>query len=144
MNTDSKHVYEYNGQWWFGDECEQAHGPFLNSLIANQKFIEYCYGRGAAYDAATLYGAKYGVGEGLTGSSYAIPTKDHNIQTRSLDEIKISVDTFLKFAYDNPTMEFMVTRIGCGLAGYKDEQIGPMFKGAPSNCILPPEWKAFL
>lgn len=98
------------------------------------------HGKGAALDAMKNYGAKYGVGEGLTGLSYAIPTKDENIRTRSLESIKISVDKFIEFAKNNQDLRFFVTRIGCGLAGYSDEQIGPMFVGAPDNCELPKGW----
>jgi hypothetical protein len=80
------------------------------------------------------------VGEGLQGSSYAIPTKDERIRTLPLDEVKKGVDRFLAFARNRPDLTFFVTRIGCGLAGYRDEQIGPMFAGAPANCELPDGW----
>ena len=98
------------------------------------------HGKGAALDAKELWGAQYGVGEGLTGRAYAIPTKDEKLKSRSLWQISESVKKFLKFANEHPEMTFFVTRVGCGLAGYTDKEIGPMFEGAPSNCELPPGW----
>ena len=102
------------------------------------------HGAGAAKYARQHYGAIYGQGIGLQGDSYAIPTKDHNIETLPLSEIKRYVDMFLAFARSNPKLEFQLTRIGCGLAGYKDEQIAPMFVGLPRNVIVPEEWVYYL
>jgi len=98
------------------------------------------HGRGAARTARHKYGAQAGVGEGRTGESYAIPTKDYYLRPRSLDEIRESVERFLDYARDNPKLQFRVTRIGCGLAGYKPEQIAPMFSRAPANCLMP-DWE---
>ena len=98
------------------------------------------HGAGAALDARHIYGAVLGIGEGPTGSAYAIPTKDANLKRRTLFQIGESVKKFKEFASAHPEMTFFVTRIGCGLAGYKDDDIGPMFEGAPSNCELPPGW----
>jgi hypothetical protein len=98
------------------------------------------HGKGAALDAKELWGAEYGVGEGPTGRAYAIPTKDEKLKRRSLFQIGASVKKFIEYAKEHPEMTFFVTRIGCGLAGYKDDDIGPMFHGAPSNCELPPGW----
>jgi hypothetical protein len=53
------------------------------------------------------------------------------------------VQRFLTFAHEHPTYVFHVTRIGCGLAGYNDRDIAPMFAGAPANCVLPDGWRAF-
>lgn len=99
------------------------------------------HGKGAALHARQNYGAVYGQGVGPQGSSYAIPTKDANLKTLSLDAIKIHVDMFLNFAREHQHLDFFVTRIGCGLAGYQDEQIAPMFANAPSNCQLPEGWR---
>ncbi len=98
------------------------------------------HGAGAAAYARMNRGAKYGVGRGLCGQSYAIPTKNRNINTRSLDEIAVDVDVFKRFAADHPDQVFQVTAIGCGLAGYQPESIAPMFADAPENCLMPPEW----
>lgn len=99
------------------------------------------HGAGAAKTALKDYGAIYGQGEGLQGNAYAIPTKDENLNVLSLDKIETYVNNFLDFAKNNPQYIFLVTRIGCGLAGYKDEDIKPMFKNISSNVELPIEWK---
>lgn len=98
------------------------------------------HGAGAALFARRYRGAILGQGVGLQGNSYAIPTKDENIETLPLERIKPYIDEFILFAKKNPEMTFEVTRIGCGLAGYTDTDIGPMFKGAPENCRLPVGW----
>lgn len=98
------------------------------------------HGKGAALTAKQEYQAEYGIGIGRTGNSYAIPTKDNNLKVLSLIEIETYVIQFIKYAEENPDLIFNITRIGCGLAGYKDHQISPMFKNIPSNCILPKEW----
>ena len=99
------------------------------------------HGKGAALTARKDYGAVYGIGEGRTGNAYAIPTKDANLRTLPLADISESVDAFIRYAYANPDLDFLVTRIGCGLAGYEDHQIAPMFADAPDNCRLPDGWR---
>lgn len=108
---------------------------------SNQKGI---HGAGAALEARRSYGAIIGVGEGLTGRSYAIPTKDFNIKTRSLPDINISVEKFISFAKENKDMSFFVTAIGTGLAGYSHSEIAPMFMKSPENCELPVVWKSII
>jgi hypothetical protein len=99
------------------------------------------HGKGAALTALQEFGAIYMQGVGLQGRSYAIPTKGLAMQPLPLDLIHGYVKDFLSFAIDNPKLEFNVTRIGCGLAGYTDAQIAPFFKGAPMNCLLPDGWR---
>lgn len=98
------------------------------------------HGKGAALEAKLKYGAIQGHGNGPQGKSYAIPTKDHQLRPLGLEKIKLCVTSFLEHARKTHWETFFVTRIGCGLAGYKDEQIAPMFKGAPLNCLLPDGW----
>ena len=98
------------------------------------------HGKGAALFARQRHGAIYGQGMGLHGNSYAIPTKDHRLKPLFLHEIERSVRQFMEFTKAHPEMTFEVTRIGCGLAGYTDTQIAPMFADAPSNCRLPAGW----
>lgn len=101
------------------------------------------HGAGAARTAALYYGAKTGHGIGHTGRSYAIPTKDHRLKTLPLYVIREFVDLFLAYAQCRPGMKFIVTPIGCGLAGYSPKEIAPLFTGAvqvPPNVILPPEF----
>jgi len=101
------------------------------------------HGAGAALYAKKNHGAEQGVGVGMTGNAYAIPTKQSPYKTFPLRVINCYVKAFIEFAENNPDKEFYVTRIGCGLAGYTDDQIGPMFKKAPSNCELPEEWEKY-
>ena len=98
------------------------------------------HGAGAAKYARLNLGAETGVGEGLTGRCYAIPTKDENLQMLDWDEIREAVTKFIHFAEDHPEMEFKITQIGCGLAGYKREQIAALFNLAPDNCHFDDEW----
>lgn len=100
------------------------------------------HGRGAARHAVVNCGAQYGVGEGLQGKAYAIPTKDGDLNTLPLPAIAGYVERFLVFARAHPELRFQVTRIGCGLAGLRDEQIYPLFAAAPANCLLPGVWEA--
>lgn len=99
------------------------------------------HGKGAALFARNNHGAIYGLGVGPQGNSYAIPTKDHYLKVLPLDRIKIHVDEFLDYARKNPELTFQLTAIGCGLAGYKREQIEPLFQGATENVLWPKEWK---
>lgn len=102
------------------------------------------HGGGAALEARLNYGALLGIGIGLYGKSYAIPTKDRDIETMSLNDIKFHVDYFKEFAKNKSILEFFVSRIGCGLAGYKDSDIAPMFKGISDNCNMPRAWREYL
>lgn len=92
---------------------------------------------GAARAANMKFGAEWGVGVGLTGHAYAIPTMQGGVGT-----IKPYVDEFIEFAKAHSELKFLVTRIGCGIAGFKDEQIAPLFQKALSvfNIYLPKEF----
>ncbi len=83
------------------------------------------HGGGAARIAMQKFGAKWGNGVGLQGQSYAIPTMQGGVET-----IKPYVDEFIEFASNCDQNTFYVTRIGCGIAGFKDEEIAPLFKDA--------------
>jgi hypothetical protein len=102
------------------------------------------HGRGAALRAREHHGAVSGKGVGLHGASYAIPTKDHALRGLPLDQIAHYVNRFIEFAKEHSEMTFEVTRVGCGMAGYSDEKMAPLFAGAPGNCRLPEEWEPFL
>jgi hypothetical protein len=115
------------------------------------------HGKGAAAVAADLFGAMKGVGPGRQGQSYGIPTKDGRplpgnprpsfndpAQTLSLDAIKPFIAEFVTYANAHPELRFFITRVGCGLAGYKDEEIAPLFASAPANCSFPDTWKPWL
>lgn len=98
------------------------------------------HGAGAAKFALQKHKAIYGKGIGLQGTSYAIPTKDENLNTLSLDRIKKYVDDFLKFAKEHSEYTFNLTPIGCGLAGYKASQIRPLFENKPDNVVYTESW----
>ena len=92
---------------------------------------------GAAYAAYRKFGAVMGQGVGLQGKSYAIPTMQGGVET-----IRPYVDEFIDFARSHPELTFLVTRIGCGIAGFTDEEIAPLFKNAhdAENIVLPEGW----
>lgn len=102
------------------------------------------HGAGAALFAYNKRGARYGFGYGHSGDSFAIPTKNEDIRTLPLDIINAYVCGFLAYATGKRKLKFMVTRIGCGLAGYTDADIAPMFVGAPLNCIFDEKWRVYL
>lgn len=98
------------------------------------------HGKGAALYARNNYKAICGQSYGLQGQSFAIPTKDKNLNTLPLWKIETYIKTFIKFAIEHPEYKFYLTRIGCGLAGYTDKDIAPMFKDTPPNIIKPFNW----
>ena len=85
-------------------------------------------------------------GIGLQGSSYALPTKGVNISFMPLEDIGRHVAAFISFAKIRPDLTFRVTRVGCGLAGFKDTEIAPLFKDALElpNVRLPQGWRHFI
>lgn len=101
------------------------------------------HGAGAALTARSMYGARYGQGEGRQGMSYAIPTKNEHLRTLPLERIEKHVRAFLAYAEAHPETRFLVTRVGCGRAGYSDADMASRFRNAPANCILPVQWRTF-
>jgi len=111
----------------------------ISELQADEVFVfgsnlEGMHGGGAAYYAFRHFGAMMGCGVGLRGQSYAIPTMQGGVET-----IKPYVDDFIAFAKEHPELFFYVTRIGCGIAGFRDKEIAPLFSEAidVSNICLP-------
>lgn len=102
------------------------------------------HGRGAALHALKNHGAVYGVPVGRQGDSYAIPTKDKSLRTLPLKKIRAHVEAFILYAENNPGLTFRLTAIGCGLAGLKPKQIGPMFKNVSDNVIMPDEFRPYI
>ena len=102
----------------------------INSLAENQIFVfgsnlSGRHGKGAA-KTALGWGAKWGQSKGLQGRTYGIPTKDASIRrTLTIEEIKPFVDEFIEFAKGNDNLIFLVTEIGCGLAGLKPKEVAP-------------------
>ena len=102
------------------------------------------HGAGAAKFAVQHHGATYGKGWGLQGKSFAIPTKCANIKTLPLSTISGYVEMFKDFAREHSELTFLLTPIGCGLAGYSYDQIGPMFKNSPVNVVIPKEFEPYV
>ncbi len=108
------------------------------------------HGKGAALTALRRHGAIYGQAAGLQGQSYGIPTCNRNFGRLELEEIGYHIFDFICIAKQhhrpNPeALNFQITRIGCGLAGYKDETIAPLFQTAPKeNCFFDTAWRPFL
>ncbi len=114
----------------------------ITSLAENEIFVfgsnlAGAHGGGAAWVAHAYFGAVWGKGVGLYGRSYAIPTMQGGVET-----IRPYVDEFILFAKTHPQLTFLVTRIGCGIAGFRDWEIAPLFKAAldVENVILPEEF----
>ncbi len=111
----------------------------ITQLATNEVFVfgsnlqGHHYG-GAARIANEKFGAIFGQGVGLQGQSYAIPTMQGGVET-----IRPYVDEFIEFAKQHPELIFYVTRIGCGIAGFQDSEIAPLFRGAIGieNIALP-------
>ena len=111
----------------------------ISSLGENEIFVfgsnlAGAHGGGAARAAMNKFGAVWGQGVGLQGRSYAIPTMQGGVET-----IAPYVDEFVAFARANRQLTFLVTRIGCGIAGFRDAEIAPLFRSAldDENIILP-------
>ena len=117
---------------------------FITTLQPNEIFVfgsnlAGAHGGGAAWIAYERFGAIMGQGVGLQGHSYAIPTMQGGVET-----IKPYVDEFIAFAKAHPEYKFLVTKIGCGIAGFSTEEIAPLFAKAIAveNIILPVEFVA--
>ena len=123
-------------------ETKRTTPEFITELQPNEIFVfgsnlKGMHGGGAAYIAYRKFGAIMGQGVGLQGQSYAIPTMQGGVET-----IKPYVDEFIAFAKENKNLTFLVTRIGCGIAGFTDDEISPLFEEAHDveNIVLPPNW----
>ena len=111
----------------------------ISSLAENEVFVfgsnlQGSHGGGAAAAAVRYFGAVWGQGVGMQGQCYAIPTMHGGV-----DAIRPYVDEFIQYAKGHPDLTFLVTRIGCGIAGFKDEQMAPLFAAALDlpNVVLP-------
>lgn len=106
--------------------------------------LQGIHGAGAAKVARDKFKA-LPVGHGFVAwKAYALPTKATPRERLPLQQIQKHVGEFIATCKQNPHMEFFVTRVGCGLAGYKDFEIAPLFERAPDNCSFPEPWKNYL
>ena len=112
---------------------------WIDTLKDNEIFVfgsnlAGMHGGGAARVARLRFGAVLGNGVGIQGQSYAIPTMQGGVET-----IRPYVDDFIAYAQQHPDQQFLVTPIGCGIAGFEPEDIAPLFEGAKAvkNISLP-------
>jgi hypothetical protein len=135
--------YTPNDRASAGQTTAETTPPNITILAANEIFVfgsNYAgrHGKGAALVALQKFGAVSGQGTGLMGRSYGIATKGWNLDALPLSKIGEQVSTFFAFARARPDLKFLVTEIGCGLAGYKPEDVAPLFCAViPGNVILP-------
>ena len=141
---------------WYDRYCEMKPIGLINILVYDRAYtperiselkeneifvfgsnLAGAHGGGAARLAYKRFGAVWGEGVGLHGQTYAIPTMQGGVET-----IKPYVDAFIRFAKAHSQLTFLVTRIGCGIAGFRDEEIAPLFTDAikVENIILPKEF----
>jgi hypothetical protein len=111
----------------------------ITSLAANEIFVfgankDGWHGAGAAKTAVEKFGAVVGQGEGLQGSSYGIVTMS------GWAEFKASAQRFIDFATSNPQLTFLLTRVGCGIASYRDISVSKLFEDTPPNVVKPSGW----
>ena len=144
-------------------DCEKCGKPSSKDYsvhVEGREFCAQCYlscifvfgsnlagrhGMGSAKDAWRYKGAELGVGKGITGQSYAIPTKGFRMEVLPLYEIEGYCKEFVQYTKDHPDLLFRLTRIGCGLAGYTDDQMAPCFRGVDEkNVIIPERWRPYL
>lgn len=118
----------------------------IEHLDPNQVFVfgsnlSGIHGAGAA-KTALKWGAEFGKGYGMYGQTFALPTKDKNIRSLPIPAIKNYVNSLIMYAIIHPELEFLVTKVGCGLAGFTEEQIAPLFAKAQdfNNIWLPKEF----
>jgi hypothetical protein len=102
------------------------------------------HGAGAALAALKYFGAKPAVGMGPMGRAYAIPTKGQRLQVLPIAEIATYATRFVAYAREHHEERFYLTRIGCGLAGYQNAEMAPLFCGVPFNVDVPESWLSFL
>ena len=132
LKEDVKEVVENFLEGVFKEYQRDKTSGFITDLEYNDIFVfgsntSGRHGKGAA-KLACRWGARYGKGVGLWGRTYAIPTKPDNLsRTLSTKEIAKYVESFIDYATEHQKLNFLVTEIGCGLAGLKPDDVAPMF-----------------
>ena len=119
LNRKRQYAKEY-----YGNRVSPGH---IDTLESNEIFVFGSnaggfHGGGAAAHAMHNFGAIWGQGEGLQGQSYAIPTME------GFEDMKKAIERFIAFADQHSELRFLVTRIGCGIAGYSAKEVAPLFK----------------
>ena len=119
-----------NGRRVASDRIAELGG---NEIFVFGSNIQGAHGGGAAWFAHKNFGAEWGIGEGLTGRTYALPTMEGTAS------MKKAIAHFIDCAKQHPELTFLVTAVGCGIAGYTPKEVAPMFREALSveNIYLP-------
>lgn len=117
----------------------------ITSLKPNQIFVfgsnlSGWHSGGAALQAKRRFGAKQGRGEGMTGKCYAFPTLGIGMGKRTDRGLLTSVRRFYVVVRANPDKEFLLTKVGCGIAGYDEAYMKSLFRSAPANVVKPDDW----
>lgn len=95
---------------------------------------------GAAYTASFCFGAVEGVGEGLTGQCYAFPTLWHDFRKMEYSDLASAASAFYRCVKAHPEKTFLLTKVGCGIAGYSEETMKTLFRSSPDNLVKPKGW----
>lgn len=116
---------------------------WIETLEPNEVFVfgsnaGGLHGGGAARLAYDKFGAVWGQGHGLQGQSYAVDSMS------GLGELAAEAGRFVEFAASRPDLRFLMTEVGCGIAGYAPAEVAPMFAGAGENVVLPESFRAVL
>lgn len=155
-DINGQNIYDMDSSdAWEQEQEMKSYGPLrftpenITRLAPNEYFVfgsnlNGWHSKGAALTAKIKFGAVYGVPEGITGRCYALPTVGYKLARMSLKDIEKHVKKFLECAKNNPDKIFLVTLVGCGLAGHKPKDIGPMFSGHQPNVVLPKEFIPYL
>lgn len=117
----------------------------INSLKSNQIFVfgsnlAGSHAGGAARQAYDQFNAAWGIGEGLVGQSYAFPTLDENFNKLSDERLQQAVSKLFQTAESMPDKEFLLTKVGCGIAGHPEEKMKNLFTNSPDNIKKPKGW----
>jgi len=139
--VDAKGVYPHNLDQAIAEQEEYFMSKTVFVFGSNEAGI---HGAGAAKTAYEKYGARWGKGYGHYEDSFAIPTKDLEIETLPIARVRQYVEGFLAYAAGHRKLTFKVSRLGCGLAGFKDADIAPLFINATTNCEFDDKWKPWL
>lgn len=118
----------------------------ITSLVPNEFFVFGSnlagrHGAGAARQAFVQFGAVMGCGEGITGQCYAFPTLDWDLRQLPIWRIEEARDRLYAACTENPQRRFLLTKVGCGLAGYPESLMRGLFAAPPENLILPEDWR---
>lgn len=124
------------------DEQKRITPEYITELKEKEVFVfgsnlQGMHAGGAARMAHHRFGAVWGQGVGMQGQCYAIPTMHGGVEA-----IRPYVDEFIEYARQHPERQFLVTRIGCGIAGFRNEEIAPLFAAAKTleNVSFPDDW----